>query len=104
MAERFGSGGSKADAVELRDCLPGRRGHADELAIPMRLRRPIAPAPWSEEAGRAGVSDWHVLADLGYAGHLPTGVGPVLCRPRTRPRSWLTWTRSHGISPPSSSR
>jgi hypothetical protein len=22
------------------------------------------------------VSDWHVLADLGYAGHLPTGIGP----------------------------
>jgi hypothetical protein len=40
-----------------------------------------------------------MLADLGYAGHLPPGVGPVLCTPHTRPRSWLTWTRSHGISP-----
>ena len=32
-------------------------------------------------------------------GTCPPGVGPVLCRPRTRPRSRLTWTCSHGISP-----
>ena len=47
VAERFGSGGSsKAGAVEFRDCLPRRRGHADELAIPVRLQRHVAPAPW----------------------------------------------------------
>jgi hypothetical protein len=46
VAERFGSGGSEVGAVELRDCLPGRRGHADELAISVRLRRHVAPAPW----------------------------------------------------------
>ena len=45
VAERFGSGGSKVGAVEFRDCLPGRRGHADELAIPMCLRRHVAAAP-----------------------------------------------------------
>jgi hypothetical protein len=35
VAERFGSGRAKVSTVERRDRLPGRRGRADELAIPI---------------------------------------------------------------------
>lgn len=90
MAERCGAGGSKVGAVELRDRLAGRRGYADELAVPVRLRRHVAPAPWP-----AGLLDEPVpavelcdllqqpAADLGVQRRLDPPIG--LGFPRSRP-------------------
>lgn len=79
MTERFGSGGSKVGAVELRECLPGRGSHADELAIPMRLRRHVAAAP-----GPAGLLDEPVPAvELGDLLQQPVADLGVQRRSRT---------------------
>ena len=81
MAERFGSGGSKVGAVELRDCLSGRRGHADELAVPVRLRRHVAPARWP-----ASLLDEPVLAvELRDLLQQPVADLGVQCRLDPRP-------------------
>src|SRR5215468_6131539 len=42
VAARVGSGGSQVGTVEFGDCLPGRRGREDELAISVRVRHDVA--------------------------------------------------------------
>jgi hypothetical protein len=86
VAERFSSGGSKADAVEIRDCSPGRRGHADELAVPVRVQRHVARAAWPASlldepvpAVEFGNLRQQPVADLGVQCRLDPSAG--LCVP-----------------------
>jgi hypothetical protein len=83
------SGGGKAGAVEFGDCLTGRRGHADELAIPVRTQCHVAPAPGPASllnepvaAVKLGNLFQQPVADLGVQRDLDPPVG--LGFPRSR--------------------